>query len=179
MNRSIRTARGFTMVELMIVIGVIGILASIAIPGYQRITARSHRSEMYTILSKFRLYFKNIHDGQGSFQTAQTLGPTITSAVNPPAAVPPGQPANWVSNATGWVDLPFPPEGAIRMRYWYQMGALDTDNRVHEVKLMACGTFPGFGPTTQACTTGLTGNFYYEELFNGNGTSVVFETPEF
>ena len=90
MNRSTRTARGFTMVELMIVIGVIGILASIAIPGYQRITARSHRSEMYTILSKFRLYFKNIHDGQGSFQTAQTLGPTITSAVNPPAAVGPG-----------------------------------------------------------------------------------------
>jgi len=179
MRRSFGAARGFTMVELMIVVGVIGILASIAIPGYQRITARSHRAEMFAILSKFRLYFKNIHDTQGTFQTEQTLTATTVSAVNPSSAIPPGVPAPWVTHASGWNDLPFQPEGAIRMRYWYQMGPLDSDGRVHDVTLMACGAFPGFGPATQPCATGMTGNYYYQELFHGNGTSDVVETPEF
>ena len=167
------------MVELMIVVGLIGILASIAIPGYQRITARSHRSEMYTTMSKFRLYFKSLHDNTGTFSTEQTLAAGSASAVNPSSTIAPGQPAGWVTNASGWVDLPFPPEGAIRMRYWYKMG-LDDAGRVHDVTLQACGSFPGFGPTTQACgTTGMTGNYLYTEIFHGNGTSDVMELPDF
>jgi type II secretory pathway pseudopilin PulG len=166
------------MVELMIVVGIIGILASIAIPGYQRITARSHRSEMHTTVSKFRLYFKNIHDTQGTFSTEQTLAPAGASAVNPSSTIAPGQPAAWVSNARGWVDLPFPPEGAIRMRYWYTMGA-DESGRVHDVTLQACGSFPGFGPPTVTCNGTLRGNYLYTEVFHGNGTSDVVELPDF
>ena len=169
------------MVELMIVIGVIGILSSIAIPGYQRITARSHRSEMYETISKLRLYFKNIHDVQGTFSTPQTLPETQASAVNPSSSVPPGTTAPWVTNASGWIDLPFPPEGAIRMRYWYKMGSKGGDDRVHDVMLFACGGFPGFGPRTQDCTdgSGMVGNYLYAETFHGNGTSDVVELPEF
>ena len=166
------------MVELMIVVGLIGILASIAIPRYQRITARSHRSEMYTTMSKFRLYFKSLHDNTGSFSTEQTLAPGISSAINPSSASPPGQPTGWVTNASGWVDLPFPPEGAIRMRYWYKMGP-DDAGRVHDVTMQACGSFPGFGPTTLACSSGMTGNYLYTEVFHGNGTSDVVELPDF
>jgi type II secretory pathway pseudopilin PulG len=166
------------MVELMIVVGLIGILASIAIPGYQRITARSHRSEMYTAMSKFRLYFKSLHDNTGTFSTEQTLAAGISSAVNPSSTIAPGQPAGWVTNANGWVDLPFPPEGAIRMRYWYTMGPDDV-GRVHDVTLQACGSFPGFGPTTLACSAGMTGNYLYTEVFHGNGTSDVVELPDF
>jgi len=181
MRRGPGPHRGFTMVELMIVVGVIGILASIAIPGYQRITARSNRSEMFTTLSKFRLYFKNIHDNQGTFETAQTLPAGNTSAVNPSSSIPPGTPAGWVTNANGWMDLPFPPEGGVKMRYWYQMGSRDgSDGRVHDVTFYACGGFPGSGPTTQACGDGtMVGNYRYVETFHGNGTSDVFEAPEF
>jgi hypothetical protein len=167
------------MVELMIVIGIIGILASIAIPGYQRITARSHRSEMHTTMSKFRLYFKNVHDNLGTFSTPQTLDPSGASAVNPSSAINPGQPAEWVTNAHGWADLPFPPEGAIRMRYFYTMGSADADGRVHDVTLQACGSFPGFGPPTIACATGMTGNYLYTEVLHGNGTADGVELPEF
>ena len=56
-----------------------------AVPGYQRLTARSHRSEMQSILSKFRLYFKSLHDNQGAFSTPQTLAAGAASAINPAA----------------------------------------------------------------------------------------------
>jgi type II secretory pathway pseudopilin PulG len=167
------------MIELMIVVGIIGILASIAIPGYQRITARSHRSEVATIASKFRLYFKTLHDNQGTFSTAQTLPPSTASSVNPSPAIHPGQPAPWVTNAAGWVDLPFPPEGAIRMRYWYTIGPVDADGRVHDVTIQACGSFPGFGADTVPCTGGMAGNYIYTELLHGSGTYDVVELPDF
>ena len=43
--------RGFTLIELMVVVGLVGILASIAVPNFKRYSAKSRTTEAKMILS--------------------------------------------------------------------------------------------------------------------------------
>jgi prepilin-type N-terminal cleavage/methylation domain-containing protein len=51
MTVSVRNNKGFSLIELMVVVAIIGVLAAIAVPNYQRFTAKSKQAEVKSNLS--------------------------------------------------------------------------------------------------------------------------------
>jgi type IV pilus assembly protein PilA len=70
-----RIQNGFTLIELMIVVAIIGILAAIALPAYQDYTVRSKISEAVSVSAPARLAM-GVACSEGTLATATdaTLG---------------------------------------------------------------------------------------------------------
>jgi len=65
--RRIRFQGGFTLVELMIVVALIGVLSAIAVPGFLSYQARSRRAESYSNLSALAVAQKGYQATGGTY----------------------------------------------------------------------------------------------------------------
>jgi type IV pilus assembly protein PilA len=112
MFQRIRNRKGFTLVELMIVVAIIGILAAIAIPNFLQFRLKAKTSEAKSNLGAIRstevAYF-----AEWNFWVAgQTVTPAHTAAEA-------GTKKNW-NASTNFSILGFAPEGAVFYDYQLQ-----------------------------------------------------------
>ena len=66
--------KGFTLIELMIVVAIIGILAAVALPAYQDYTVRAKVSEAILAASACRTSITEVYQSGGTAPTANSWG---------------------------------------------------------------------------------------------------------
>jgi len=93
MIRALHTKKGFTLIELMIVVAIIGILAAIAIPNFLRFQAKSKQSEAKTNLGAIGTTAEAYRAERDSYGVR--------------------------AGANGWIDLGWQPQGTPRYGYYY------------------------------------------------------------
>ncbi|MGE0470150.1 MAG: type IV pilin protein [Nitrospira sp.] len=96
MFKSLRKQEGFTLIELMIVVAIIGILAAIAIPNFLQYQMKSRQSEAKTNLMAIKTSEVSWQGERGCYvAVARAPGVAITGTKS--------QPQNWNTPSSAWL----------------------------------------------------------------------------
>lgn len=99
--------RGFTLIELMIVVAIIGILASVAIPNLLRYQLRSKSSEVKSNLSAIHVVEEVIFSESGRY----------LAAAAEPAVIPGPDPSPFNADTPDYATLGWSPVGNVYFSY--------------------------------------------------------------
>lgn len=77
-----KVQQGFTLIELMIVVAIIGILAAVALPAYQDYTARAQVSESFSLASGLKLQVADVYADQGALAAIASGADGIPAAAD-------------------------------------------------------------------------------------------------
>ena len=107
MLQRIRNRKGFTLVELMIVVAIIGILAAIAIPNFLNFRLKAKTSEAKSNLGAIRSTEVAFYAEWNSY---------VGNQANHPSATPTAQKQPWTTTSRFSI-LGFAPEGNVFFMY--------------------------------------------------------------
>jgi prepilin-type N-terminal cleavage/methylation domain-containing protein len=99
MNKNKMNFFGFSLIELMVVIVIIGILASIAIPSYATYTRKSRAVEAEANVNSIAQYQEQYYSENNVYLTTDPNPSSVPSPVDPGAALA------FNSNSSTWLEL--------------------------------------------------------------------------
>jgi len=113
----VRVQAGFTLIELMIVVAIIGILAAIAIPAYQDYITRAKITELVIAADACKTTVSEYYQSNNAFPTAaQAACTNSTSKYVTSLVVTDGTGQITVTGATGTGALPAAAAGTFNLR---------------------------------------------------------------
>lgn len=75
---SLAPARGFTLIELMIVVAIIGIIAAVALPSYTSYVARAKRADARTQLMMAAQFMQRFYAANDTFEKDRASNPVLS-----------------------------------------------------------------------------------------------------
>ena len=107
------STRGFTLVELMVIVAIVSILAAIALPLYQKYQVKAKESEMAMNLATIRICQECYKSENDVFLPCDPS----------PGVMPHGNAVLWVPVGAAWDKIGFEPDRTVRYQYEVVTGA--------------------------------------------------------